>query len=297
MTTKRLLLGTALIAATFASTSVPALSLDWKDVTEDRLLNADKNPDDWLLYGRNYGAQRHSPLSQITTKNVAKLKPAYQIALGSLDGQEVTPVVNNGIMIVAGSMPWRGDGRRFFNRSFVFGRSGEELYHHDKIHLFDCSPPGGPSVMESDVIRPGDALGSFETPWGPASVIVCYDIRFSPVAQILADKNIRLLFVPAAFSLSTGTAHWEMLVRVRALEIQGFVVGVQPAHNPGLRYVPYGHSLISSPWGRILYDAGQEEAADVVNIDLSEIRDIRERFPLLAHRRRDLYTTSWLGGS
>lgn len=101
MTTKRLLLGTALIAATFASTSVPALSLDWKDVTEDRLLNADKNPDDWLLYGRNYGAQRHSPLSQITTKNVAKLKPAYQIALGSLDGQEVTPVVNNGIMILA----------------------------------------------------------------------------------------------------------------------------------------------------------------------------------------------------
>ncbi len=203
----------------------------------------------------------------------------------------------HGIMIVAGSMPWRGDGRRFFNRSFVFGRSGEELYHHDKIHLFDCSPPGGPSVMESDVIRPGDALGSFETPWGPASVIVCYDIRFSPVAQILADKNIRLLFVPAAFSLSTGTAHWEILVRVRALEIQGFVVGVQPAHNPGLRYVPYGHSLISSPWGRILYDAGQEDAADVVNIDLSEIRDIRERFPLLAHRRRDLYTTSWLGGS
>lgn len=151
--------------------------------------------------------------------------------------------------------------------------------------------------MESDFIMPGDALGSFETPWGPASVIVCYDIRFSPVAQILADKNIRLLFVPAAFSLSTGTAHWEMLVRVRALEIQGFVVGVQPAHNPGLRYVPYGHSLISSPWGRILYDAGQEDAADVVNIDLSEIRDIRERFPLLAHRRRDLYTTSWLGGS
>ncbi|NLW66517.1 MAG: carbon-nitrogen hydrolase family protein, partial [Bacteriovoracaceae bacterium] len=203
----------------------------------------------------------------------------------------------HGIMIVAGSMPWRGDGRRFFNRSFVFGRSGEDLYQHDKIHLFDCSPPGGPSVMESDFIMPGDALGSFETPWGPASVIECYDIRFSPVAQILADKNIRLLFVPAAFSLSTGTAHWEILVRVRALEIQGFVVGVQPAHNPGLRYVPYGHSLISSPWGRILYDAGQEDAADVVNIDLSEIRDIRERFPLLAHRRRDLYTTSWLGGS
>ncbi|HNR52686.1 MAG TPA: nitrilase-related carbon-nitrogen hydrolase [Deltaproteobacteria bacterium] len=224
------------------------------------------------------------------------IRSAAYLAERAVQGlQEIA--ARRGIMIVAGSMPWRGDDRRFFNRSFVFGRSGEDLYQHDKIHLFDCSPPGGPSVMESDFIMPGDALGSFETPWGPASVIVCYDIRFSPVAQILADKNIRLLFVPAAFSLSTGTAHWEILVRVRALEIQGFVVGVQPAHNPGLRYVPYGHSLISSPWGRILYDAGQEDAADVVNIDLSEIRDIRERFPLLAHRRRDLYTTSWLGGS
>jgi len=200
-----------------------------------------------------------------------------------------------GVMIVAGSVPWQGDGERFLNRSFVFDRNGEEVYHHDKMHLFDCSPPGGPSVRESGVIRPGNSLGAFETHLGAASVIVCYDIRFAPVAQILADRNVRMLFIPAAFSVSTGTAHWELLVRIRALEIQGFVVGVQPARNPGLRYVPHGHSLIVSPWGRVVRDAGEDETAEVVHIDLDEIEDIRGKFPILAHRRRDLYTTSWLG--
>jgi predicted amidohydrolase len=200
-----------------------------------------------------------------------------------------------GIVLVAGSMPWQGEGKRFFNRSFVFDGCGEELFHHDKMHLFDCSPPGGPSVRESDTIVPGESLGAFETPWGTASVIVCYDLRFAPVAQLLADLNVRVLFVPAAFSLATGTAHWEMLVRIRALEIQGFVVGVQPAHNPALRYVPHGHSLVASPWGQVVHDAGRDETVDVVQIDLSEIGEIREKFPLLAHRRRDLYRTEWLG--
>ncbi len=203
----------------------------------------------------------------------------------------------HGILLVAGSMPWEGDGKRFFNRSFVFDCNGEEIYHHDKVHLFDCNPPGGPAIRESDIIRPGEALGVFETPWGAASVVVCYDIRFAPLAQILADRNVRMLFVPAAFSLATGNAHWEMLVRIRALEIQGFVVGVQPAHNSELGYAPYGHSLIASPWGRVLHDAGPGEALDVVNVDLEEITLIREKFPLLAHQRRDLYQTSWLGKS
>jgi predicted amidohydrolase len=224
----------------------------------------------------------------------ASIRSAAPLAHKAVEGLRER-AARHGILLVAGSMPWQGDGNRFFNRSFVFGRSGEEIYHHDKIHLFDCSPPGGPAVRESDVIRAGNALGAFDTPWGAASVIVCYDIRFSPAAQILADRNVRLLFVPAAFSISTGKAHWEMLVRIRALEMQGFVVGVQPAHNPALKYVPYGHSLISSPWGQVVHDSGEGEAVEVVSIDLGEIDGIREKFPLLAHRRKDLYATSWLG--
>ena len=229
-----------------------------------------------------------SPYEPVSIRSAAPLAPEAVHALRELSARR-------GIMIVAGSVPWEGDGKRFYNRSFVFGGSGEELFHHDKLHLFDCSPPGGPSVRESDTIRPGRSLGAFDTPWGPASVIVCYDLRFAPLAQLLADKGVMMLFVPAAFSLATGRAHWEMLVRIRALEIQGFVVGVQPAYNPDIRYVPHGHSLIAAQWGQVLHDAGGEETVDVVRIDLSEIDEIRGRFPLLDHRRRDLYLTEWLG--
>jgi omega-amidase len=199
--------------------------------------------------------------------------------------------------IVAGSMPWNAQGDRLYNRAYVLGPDGQVVFHHDKIHLFDCAPPGGPVVKESEVIIPGGSLAHFETPWGNASVIVCYDIRFTALTQLLADKDLRLLFIPAAFSQATGKAHWEMLVRMRALELQSFVIGVQPAYNPDLKYIPWGHSTIASPWGEILLDAGPGETVQVVRLDLTEIDKIRAQFPLCAHRRGDLYQTVWKGGS
>jgi predicted amidohydrolase len=201
------------------------------------------------------------------------------------------------IYIVTGSMPWKSQGERLYNRAYVLSPEGEIIFHHDKIHLFDCTPPGGPVVKESEVIIPGSSLKHFETPWGNASVIVCYDIRFTPLTQLLADKDVRLLFIPAAFSQATGKAHWEMLVRMRAVELQAFVIGVQPAYNPDLKYIPWGHSMIASPWGEILLDAGTDETVQVVKLDLTEIHKIRAQFPLCAHRRVDLYQTVWKGGS
>jgi omega-amidase len=198
-----------------------------------------------------------------------------------------------GTYIVAGSMPAEADGRRFFNRSHVIDRNGQEVFRHNKIHLFDCNPPGGPKVKESEIIMPGDSLGTFDTPWGRSSVIICYDIRFSPLAQLLADEDIHLLFVPAAFSLATGDAHWKMLMRMRSVEIQSYVIGVQPAYNPDLKYVPYGHSMITSPWGDVVLDAGLDEVVEVVKLDLTQVESIRDRFPLLSHRRKDLYNTIW----
>jgi len=197
--------------------------------------------------------------------------------------------------IVAGSVPCSGGDGRLFNRSCVFGPDGKMIYTHDKIHLFDCTPPGGPAVKESATICPGDAFGHFPTPWGNMSVIICYDIRFSPLIQLLADLDISCLFIPAAFSQATGRAHWELLIRMRAVEMQSFVVGVQPACNPDLKYVPWGHSLVVSPWGEILLDAGSGETVHVITLDLSEREKIRAQFPLLAHRRKDLYTTVWRG--
>jgi omega-amidase len=201
------------------------------------------------------------------------------------------------IYIVTGSMPWKSEGNRLYNRAYVVGPDGEIIFQHDKIHLFDCTPPGGPVMKESEVIIPGNSLTHFETPWGNASVIICYDLRFTPLTQLLADNDVRLLFIPAAFSQATGKAHWEILVRMRAVELQAFVIGVQPAYNPDLKYIPWGHSMITSPWGEVLLDAGTEETVQVVKLSLAEIDKIRAQFPLLAHRRADLYQTLWKGGS
>ena len=224
------------------------------------------------------------------------IRSAAQFSSQALDVMKAT-AASRKIYIVTGSMPWKSQGTRLYNRAYVAGPDGEIIYHHDKIHLFDCTPPGGPLVKESEVIVPGSSLAHFETPWGNASVIICYDIRFTPLTQLLADKDVRLLFVPAAFSQATGKAHWEMLVRMRAIELQAFVIGVQPAYNPDLKYIPWGHSMIASPWGEILLDAGTHETVQVVKLDLTEIHKIRSQFPLCAHRRVDLYQTLWKGGS
>ncbi len=196
------------------------------------------------------------------------------------------------VHLVAGSLPWEAAGGRLYNRACVWDPYGSPCLCYDKIHLFDCAPPGGPAVKESLTIHPGDHIDTFEAPWGTSSVVVCYDIRFTPLMQLLADRGVRVLFVPAAFSLATGQAHWEMLVRMRALELQAFVVGVQPAHNGELGYVPWGHSLVASPWGEVVCGLEGPEDMAVVTLDLDEIDHIRERFPLLRHRRDDLYRTT-----
>lgn len=221
---------------------------------------------------------------------------AAQFSPQALDDMKVK-ASSRKIYIVAGSMPWKSQGTRLYNRAYVLDPEGEIIFHHDKIHLFDCTTPGGPLVKESEVIIPGGSLTHFETPWGNASVIICYDIRFTPLTQLLADKEVRLLFIPAAFSQATGNAHWEMLVRMRAVELQAFVIGVQPAYNPELKYIPWGHSMVASPWGGMLLDAGIDETVQVVKLDLTEIDRIRAQFPLCAHRRVDLYQTVWKGGS
>jgi omega-amidase len=202
--------------------------------------------------------------------------------------------LRNRIYIVAGSVPWSTREAKPYNRSFVIDPAGEEIFFHDKIHLFDCNPPGGAKVVESATVQPGKTLGSFKTPWGVCSVIVCYDIRFPQLSQLLANMGVRIMFVPAAFSMTTGPAHWEMLVKMRAMELQGYVVGVQPARNNEFNYIPYGHSIIAGPFGEVIADLGEGESLSVIEIDLDECDNLKKSFPLLEHRRSDLYRTVWL---
>ncbi len=192
------------------------------------------------------------------------------------------------IYVVGGSTPERA-GERVYNTSFVFGPDGKLLGRHRKVHLFDVDLPGGVKVRESSTLSPGNEVTVLNTEFGPVGVAVCYDIRFPELFRLMALQGARVIFVPAAFNLTTGPAHWEITFRVRAVDNQIYVVGASPARDAGAAYVAYGHSLVVDPWGDVLAAAGEGEEIIYAEIDPERTEEVRGRLPLLKHRRTDLY--------
>lgn len=193
-----------------------------------------------------------------------------------------------GMYIVGGSLPELEDGR-VYNTSFVYGRRGEALARHRKVHLFDIDVEGGQRFMESETLSPGDSVTTFETEFGTMGLCICFDLRFEELARCMSLRGARCIFVPAAFNMTTGPAHWEMLFRQRAVDNQCFTVGVSPARNETASYVAYGNSLAADPWGTVLCRAGAEETTLYAELDLSRIEAVRRQLPILSARRTDLY--------
>lgn len=192
------------------------------------------------------------------------------------------------LWIVGGSIPER-EGVAIYNTSLVFNSSGEMVAKHRKMHLYDVELANGFTFKESEVLSPGNSLTHFETPWGKMGVLICYDIRFPEPARLLALEGVKVLVLPAAFNMTTGPAHWEPQMKIRALDNQFYVVAASPARDIGASYHAYGHSMIVSPWGEVLVEAGHEEEIIYSEIDLQHTEKIRKEFPLLKHRRTDIY--------
>jgi omega-amidase len=190
--------------------------------------------------------------------------------------------------IVGGSIPER-EGDRLYNTSFVFNREGHIIAKHRKVHLFDVDIPGGISFQESAVLSPGEKITSFQTHFGRFGLAICYDIRFPEVFRLLVAEDVKLVIIPAAFNMTTGPAHWDVLFRARAIDNQIFMAGVSPARDPGSGYVAYGHSLAVDPFGKIIWQAGAGETVGVVCMDMDLVEKTRQGLPLLKHRRLDLY--------
>ena len=198
--------------------------------------------------------------------------------------------IEGGTLIVGGSIPERHQGS-IINTSFVFGPCGELLARHRKAHLFDVDIPGGITFKESDTLSPGNdvTLAPLMGSSGKLGVAVCYDIRFPELFRRMALGGAMFVAVPAAFNLTTGPAHWDLLFRTRAVDNQVFVVGVSPARLPGASYVAFGHSILVDPWGEVLAMAGAGEDLVVSEIDLARVKQVRSELPLLKHRRTELY--------
>jgi predicted amidohydrolase len=174
---------------------------------------------------------------------------------------------------------------RLANRSFVVDPAGAIVARYDKIHMFDIDLPGGESYRESNTYRPGGGTVVVETPWGRLGLSVCYDLRFPHLYRALAQAGAGFLTIPSVFTVPTGSAHWHVLLRARAIETGCFVFA--PAqwgeHTAGRR--SYGHSLIVDPWGEVLADAGEAVGIVTARIEAARIGEVRRMVPSLQHDR------------
>ncbi len=196
----------------------------------------------------------------------------------------------HGIALVAGSVSERvAGGGRARNTSVLIRPDGTASAIYRKLHLFDVEVAGH-VYRESEGAIPGDEVVVGEA-WGRRiGMSVCYDLRFPELYRDLVARGAEVLSVPAAFTATTGRAHWEVLLRARAIENQSFVIAAAQAGTHATGTASYGHSMIVDPWGAVLAQAADElEAVVTADLDFAELASIRRRLPVLAHRREGIY--------
>ena len=180
--------------------------------------------------------------------------PAYQML--SRTARELN------LWLVGGSLP-ELDGDKIYNTAYVFDPTGTCVARHRKMHLFDIDVQGGQSFRESATLSPGNDITLFDTPYGRIGLCICFDLRFEELCRLMALEGARVLLAPAAFNMTTGPAHWELLLRQRAVDNQCFTVGAAPARDEAASYVAWGHSLVCDPWGTVLHECGSGEETAV----------------------------------
>ncbi len=195
------------------------------------------------------------------------------------------------LWIQAGSTPVSGDQNRFRNHATMISPEGTIVASYDKIHLFDVFLAGKNPTGESCRYAPGDEAVMVDTPWGAMALTVCYDLRFPHLYRQHAKAGATVAFVPSAFTIPTGRAHWEVLLRARAIE-NGFwiVAAAQVGHHADDRRT-YGHSLIINPWGEVIEDLGGDSPGlVVVDMNMEEVVSARQQIPSLENERAFSFT-------
>jgi predicted amidohydrolase len=190
------------------------------------------------------------------------------------------------IYIHIGSLAIKISPDKAVNRAFVIDRKGEVAARYDKIHMFDVDLAGGESYRESANYRPGDLAVIADLPWGRLGVTICYDLRFPALYRALAEAGASFLAIPAAFTKQTGEAHWQVLMRARAIENGCYVIAAAQGglHENGRS--TFGHSIVVDPWGKVVAEGGTEPGVIMAEIDPAAVAAARSKVPSLNHGRR-----------
>ena len=191
-----------------------------------------------------------------------------------------------GMWILCGTLFTPAPDGRYLNTSVLLNPEGEPVARYDKLHLFDVTLPSGEERRESKQVCPGGTIVTAETPLGHLGMSVCFDVRFPELYRTMVLRGAQVLLVPAMFSQETGKAHWELLLRARAVENGCYVIA---PNQYGGRFGAYGHSMIVDPWGKVLAEIPEGEGLAMAEIDLDYLDQVRANLPCLEMRRSDLY--------
>lgn len=190
-----------------------------------------------------------------------------------------------GIWLLAGSMVVKVAEDKLVNRAYMIAPDGSVAARYDKIHMFDVDLPNGESYRESDLFTPGDRAVTVDCPWGGVGITICYDVRFPQLYRALAKAGAGMIWTSAAFTRTSGKAHWHVLQRARAIETGAWILAPAQCGDHEDGRSTYGHAVIVSPWGEVVADAGEEPGVIVADIDLGRVDEARQSIPTLRHDR------------
>jgi predicted amidohydrolase len=193
------------------------------------------------------------------------------------------------IYLQAGTIPELKDDN-LYNTAYLINPDGDIIGKHRKMHMFDINTDTI-KFTESDTLTPGNDITVIETPLATIGMAICYDIRFPELWTLMNKKGVDIVLLPGAFNKTTGPAHWETLIRTRAIDNQIFLVATSPSQLENPFYVAWGHSMIVDPWGEILACADEKEDIIYSNLDSEKILSVRNQLPILKNKRKDIYET------
>jgi predicted amidohydrolase len=215
-----------------------------------------------------------------------KLTIAEMPGAGPIQDFLAQTAARHGIWLVGGSLPLKGaDPQRPRSACLVYDGRGEPVGRYDKLHLFDVQVNARDTYRESATLEPGEAPVLLETPLGRLGLAICYDLRFPELFRLLAGQGMEILALPSAFTATTGAAHWNVLVRARAIENQCYVIAAGQGGRHANGRDTHGESMIVSPWGEVLASCATGEGIAVAAFDRAYLQDVRTRLPALQHRR------------